>query len=109
MTRDLKVGILYVAPSKKAATYHRPENQRNTYHMASLPSEPTQKKRHPISTVLSCRELAEILKPYGDLPLMSGRTDYAITGFKLRADGLPSTTAVQVDIPPVSQHSEEVY
>ena len=37
---------------------------------------------------------------------MSGRTDYAITGFKLRADGLPSTTAVQVDIPPVSQQPD---
>jgi hypothetical protein len=77
--------------------------------MASLPQDTSPKnKRHPISTVLSCRELAEILKPYGDLPLMSGRTDFAITGFKLRSDGLPSTTAVQVDIPPVSrQHSED--
>lgn len=77
--------------------------------MATLPSSPSQKKRHPISTVLSCRELAEILRPYGDLPLMSGRTDYAITGFKLRADGLPSTTAVQVDIPPVSQQPDHSY
>jgi len=68
--------------------------------MATIPESCAPKKRHPISTVLSCRELAEILRPYGDLPLMSGRTDYAISGFKLRDDGLPSTTAVQVELPP---------
>ena len=74
--------------------------------MATLPSSNPGAHRLPISSVLSCRQLAKILQSFGDLPLMSGRTDYAITGFKTRPDGLPATTASQVELPPTSQDDD---
>ena len=66
--------------------------------MDPIHPSPQGPRKIPISAVLTCRQLAAILQTFGDLPLMSGRTDYAITGFKTRPDGLPSTTASQVSL-----------
>jgi len=76
--------------------------------MATLPSPNSGTHKLPIASVLSCRQLAKILQSFGDLPLMSGRTDYAITGFKTRPDGLPATTAAQIELPPSSPAQEDI-
>ena len=53
--------------------------------------------KHPLSAMPSCRELGERLISYGDSPLLSGRTNFAITDFDIREDGLVCTKAKPVD------------
>ena len=51
----------------------------------------------PIDSVPTCRQLAAQLEKFGDRPLLSGRTWFAITGFAIRQDGRVSTRAMEVE------------
>lgn len=57
------------------------------------PSRP----RVPSSSVPTCRQLAAQLEKFGDRPLLSGRTWFAITGFAIRQDGFVSTRAMEIE------------
>lgn len=50
----------------------------------------------PLPPLPTCRQLGELLIVFGDTPLFSGNTDWAITGFVYRPDGKVSTRATKV-------------
>ena len=56
-----------------------------------------QRPKHPYSAMPTCRELGERLAAYGDIPLFSGKTNFAITDFVFRPDGNLCTKARLVD------------
>ena len=54
----------------------------------------------------TCRELAKVLLKFGNQPLISGRSDYAITGFYVSPDGFIRTAAIKFSPDKVSNGME---
>lgn len=61
------------------------------------PSSQDSRPKHPYNSLPTCRELGERLLAFGDIPLFSGSTNFAISDFIFRHDGLLCTKARLVD------------
>lgn len=59
---------------------------------------PKNDSRQPIGleSAPTCEELGRILMAYGKRRLMSGSSNYVVTGFFIRSDGMLCTSALQV-------------